>query len=187
MQWAYKKHPVYTYALETGWRSLNFIATIGQTIVDLAMLLFVINVVRSLIVGERAGDNPWRAGTLEWSTTSPPPEYNFASIPVVASRHPLWDQRPLPTATSGGDEATKSLGPEGAEHHETPETTGLDARPQGTLDLPHPTYLPFLLACGIAVFFVGLLIKAVLVGVIGAAALVVALTWWTWRTEVDLA
>jgi len=126
---------------------------------------------------------------LEWATTSPPPEYNFASIPVVASRHPLWDQRPLPTANPNGegDEATKSLGPEGAEHHETPETTGLDARPMATLDLPHPTYLPFILALAIGVFFVGLMIKAVLVGVIGIAAGIVGLTWWLWRTEVDLA
>ena len=126
---------------------------------------------------------------MEWATSSPPPEYNFASIPVVASRHPLWDQRPLPTADPNGqgDGATKSLGPAGAEHHETPETTGLDARPMATLDLPHPTYLPFILALAIGVFFVGLMIKAVLVGVIGVAALVVALTWWAWRTEVDLA
>ena len=115
------------------------------------------------------------------------PSLTAASIPVVASRHPLWDQRPLPTATSGGDEATKSLGPEGAEQHETPETTGLDARPQGTLDLPHPTYLPFILACGIAVFFVGLMIKAELVGVVGVAFAVIGLTWWAWRTDVDLA
>ena len=39
------------------------------------------------------GRNPWDAPTLEWSTPSPPPPYNFAVIPIVASRHPLWEDR----------------------------------------------------------------------------------------------
>jgi cytochrome c oxidase subunit 1 len=44
-----------------------------------------------LFKGKLAGNDPWDAWTLEWSTSSPPPEYNFASIPVVRSRRPLWD------------------------------------------------------------------------------------------------
>ena len=131
--------------------------------------------------------NRMAARTASTCSSFSSPAMKNASIPVVASRHPLWEQRPLPVAQSDGDEALKSLGPEGALHHETPETTGLDARPQGTLDLPHPTYLPFILACGLGVFFVGLMIKAVLVGVIGVAFAIVGLTWWAWRTEVDLA
>jgi len=176
-----------TYPSGLGWDSLNLISTIGSFVFAVGTGITLVNWFHARWWGQPAGPNPWDADSLEWATTSPPPEFNFASIPVVASRHPLWDQQPLPTANPNGDEATKSLGPEGAEHHQTPETTGLDARPIATLDLPHPTYLPFLLACGIAVFFVGLLIQAVLVGIIGAAGLVVALTWWTWRTEVDLA
>ena len=50
-----------------------------------------INVVRSLVAGEEAGTDPWDAWTLEWSTASPPPEYNFAVAPEVHSRRPLWD------------------------------------------------------------------------------------------------
>ena len=45
----------------------------------------------SYIKGKKAGDDPWDAWTLEWSTTSPPPEYNFAKLPEVKSRRPLWD------------------------------------------------------------------------------------------------
>ena len=41
----------------------------------------------------RGGKNPWDAPTLEWSVSSPPPPYNFAVIPTVASRHPLWEER----------------------------------------------------------------------------------------------
>ena len=45
----------------------------------------------SMFKGEPAGNDPWDAWTLEWSTSSPPPDYNFATIPVVQSRRPLWD------------------------------------------------------------------------------------------------
>ena len=47
--------------------------------------------ITSLWKGKPAGDDPWDAWTLEWSTTSPPPAYNFATTPTVHSRRPLWD------------------------------------------------------------------------------------------------
>jgi len=52
---------------------------------------FLGNLIRSYFRGEAAGSDPWDAWTLEWSTTSPPPAYNFYSIPTVQSRRPLWD------------------------------------------------------------------------------------------------
>src|ERR1700681_908799 len=55
------------------------------------MLVFVFDLLRSLVKGTAAGSDPWDAWTHEWSTTSPPPEYNFAKIPVVRSRRRLWD------------------------------------------------------------------------------------------------
>jgi cytochrome c oxidase subunit 1 len=57
----------------------------------LGVLVFALNLVRSLMKGADAGNDPWDAWTLEWSTSSPPREYNFAKIPVVRSRRPLWD------------------------------------------------------------------------------------------------
>jgi cytochrome c oxidase subunit 1/cytochrome c oxidase subunit I+III len=177
---------VYTYPSGLGWDGLNAIISAGSTVFAVGAGLTLVNWVWARHRGEPAGDNPWDADSLEWSTTSPPPDWNFAAIPVVASRHPLWDQKPLPYARSGTDPATRSLGEEGALLHETPETTGLDARPEASLPLPHPTYLPFVLAFGIAVFFVGLMIKATLVGGIGVLFLLVGLTWWAWRTDVDL-
>ncbi|HEY2486934.1 MAG TPA: cytochrome c oxidase subunit I [Candidatus Binataceae bacterium] len=82
---------IYTYQPGRGLETLNFVASIGALVQGIAVLIFVINVVRSLRSGEPAGDDPWDAWTLEWSTTSPPPEYNFATLPVVRSRRPLWD------------------------------------------------------------------------------------------------
>ena len=57
------------------------------------MLLSVLNVVRALRSGAPAGPDPWKANTLEWYTTSPPPEHNFDSIPRVRSVEPMKDIR----------------------------------------------------------------------------------------------
>src|SRR6202158_5585851 len=82
---------IYTYEPGRGWEIWNLIATLGAVIQGLAILIFVGNLVLSYFRGPKAGNDPWDAWTLEWSVGSPPPAYNFASIPVVASRRPLWD------------------------------------------------------------------------------------------------
>jgi heme/copper-type cytochrome/quinol oxidase subunit 1 len=82
---------VYTYPANQGWDTANLVATVGAGVMALSMLIFLGNVLQSVRHGQRAGDNPWEAWTLEWATPSPPPEYNFAAIPTVTSRRPLWD------------------------------------------------------------------------------------------------
>jgi cytochrome c oxidase subunit 1 len=82
---------IYTYEPRPGWETLNLIITIGSFIQGVAILVFVTNLIVSYFKGPEAGTDPWDAWTLEWSVSSPPPAYNFASIPVVASRRPLWD------------------------------------------------------------------------------------------------
>jgi len=82
---------IYTYAPGRGWEFWNLVATSGLLFQLPAILIFVWNVVHSAIKGEPAGDDPWDAWTLEWATTSPPPEYNFETIPEVHSGRPLWD------------------------------------------------------------------------------------------------
>src|SRR2546429_877070 len=84
---------VFTYAESTGWGPLNLVSTIGAAILTVAMLVFYVNLVRSLRTGEVAGDDPWDGFTLERSTSSPPPPENFASIPAVTGRRPLWDSK----------------------------------------------------------------------------------------------
>ena len=81
----------YTYAPGRGWEHMNMLATIGAGIQALSVLVFLWNIVHSLRSGADAGDDPWDAWTLEWTTSSPPPEYNFEKIPVVRSARPLWD------------------------------------------------------------------------------------------------
>ena len=82
---------IYTYDADRGWAIWNQIATLGAIIQAPSFVLFAVNVLKSLRDGKPAGDDPWDAWTLEWTTTSPPPAYNFESIPIVSSRRPLWD------------------------------------------------------------------------------------------------
>ena len=82
---------VYTYEPGRGWEVWNVIVSVGAVFQAAAVLVFVWNMVRSYFKGERAGNDPWDAWTLEWAAPSPPPAYNFATVPVVRSRRPLWD------------------------------------------------------------------------------------------------
>jgi cytochrome c oxidase subunit 1 len=71
----------------------NLISTIGSFILAGGILLTIINVVRSLKHGAIAGPDPWKANTLEWFTTSPPPTNNFDVVPLVRSVEPMKDIR----------------------------------------------------------------------------------------------
>jgi cytochrome c oxidase subunit 1 len=82
---------IYTYAAGRGWDSWNMVSSVGAAVQGIAILIFVWNVIASLRSGREAGNDPWDAWTLEWATTSPPPEYNFDKLPEVRSSRPLWD------------------------------------------------------------------------------------------------
>ncbi len=75
---------VYTYTADTGWGSLNSLATIGGFIFGLAQLLLLANLGLSIRRGVHAGPNPWDGSTLEWSVPSPPPLHNFDEMPSVS-------------------------------------------------------------------------------------------------------
>jgi cytochrome c oxidase subunit 1 len=80
-----------TYLPNQQWSFLNLLSSIGAYILGIAVLPFLGNVWISWRRGEPAGDNPWGAGTLEWATTSPPPEHNFHALPPIRSERPVWD------------------------------------------------------------------------------------------------
>ncbi len=82
---------IYTYEAGRGWEYWNLIVGIGAIVQTIGTLIFVYNLVHSYFRGKEAGPDPWDAWTLEWSTDSPPPAYNFAVEPTVGSRRPLWD------------------------------------------------------------------------------------------------
>jgi cytochrome c oxidase subunit 1 len=72
---------------------LHELVTVAAIVLLLGQLLLAANVVWSLVAGERAPDNPWRANTLEWATSSPPPHGNFTTPPRV-HRDPYEYSRP---------------------------------------------------------------------------------------------
>ncbi len=82
---------IYTYDANRGWEIWNQLATLGALIQAPSYVILLANLLISLRWGKPAGDDPWNAWTLEWTTTSPPPSYNFETIPTVHSRRPLWD------------------------------------------------------------------------------------------------
>jgi heme/copper-type cytochrome/quinol oxidase subunit 1 len=88
------------YPVETGFLTWNVVETVGAFMMGISILLFMWNMLASWRLGPPAGNDPWLANTLEWLTSSPPPEYNFASLPRIRSERPLRDLR---LAALGGD------------------------------------------------------------------------------------
>ncbi len=84
---------IYTYSTGRGWDIWNFVETIGAFIVALSILVFILNFILSLRKPATHETDPWDGATLEWKANSPPPAYNFAQIPSVRGRRPLWDEK----------------------------------------------------------------------------------------------
>lgn len=84
---------IYTYGAGRGWEVWNFIETIGAFIIATSIMIFIVNFFVSLRITATNEADPWDGFTLEWKTASPPPVYNFAEIPTVRSRRPLWDEK----------------------------------------------------------------------------------------------
>lgn len=74
---------IYEYLRGSGITGLNQFMTYSALALGLSQLPFVLNFLYSLVAGPKAPSNPWKANTLEWVAPSPPPHYNFASIPTV--------------------------------------------------------------------------------------------------------
>ncbi len=167
---------VYTYPDGLGWGALNLVITAGAYLFAAGVLLFAFNIVRSLRHGEKAGPNPWDAPSLEWAVPSPPPPYNFAVIPSVASRYPLWEDR------LEGHEGSSTIG-EGMlldDGRETVGTSALDAIPDVILRMPGDSPAPLILAMALAALFGGMLVHSWWLSGFAAVAAVMAMTVWLW-------
>jgi cytochrome o ubiquinol oxidase subunit 1 len=89
------------YDPSLGWQGLFVVAGIGVGVIALGAFFQVLQLVVSIIQRKknRVGPDPWNARTLEWSTHTPPPEYNFAVIPTVTTRDAFWEMKKHPRAT----------------------------------------------------------------------------------------
>jgi cytochrome c oxidase subunit 1 len=136
---------VYTYLADTGWGSLNLLATAGAVTIVLGVGVFLVNVWTSWRAGTLAGPNPFNGYGLEWAVPSPPPSYNFLHPAVVESRHPLWDTTvELPVLTGMRMDRRELL-----------VTTLFDARPIYRHHDSEPSIWPFVLAIAMAIVFIG--------------------------------
>jgi len=133
----------YRYGEDLGWDFWNLMATIGAFLIALSVLVFIANLAWARKRGPIAGDDPWDARTLEWATTSPPPEHNFDEIPVVHARDELWYRK------YEVDE----------DHYLVPRAEPLPETslgPEESIHMPSPSFYPALSAVGIGVVMYGI-------------------------------
>jgi cytochrome c oxidase subunit 1/cytochrome c oxidase subunit I+III len=166
----------YTYQPGLGWDLSNLLATIGSFVLGVGILVTFVNWFRSKRHGEPAGNDPWSGETLEWATTSPPPEYNFETIPTVRSREPVWDQPELRDGAQPAEAGGRPL----VGGHTTLSTTVADAEPQAVVHMPHASPWPFVLTAAMTLAFFGVLTGSWTVAVAGAAAGAGSIIGWLW-------
>jgi cytochrome c oxidase subunit 1 len=157
---------IYTYDSGMGWDLWNAVSSAGAFMLGAGILLFLYNAIKSATSGEVASADPWDGRTLEWSISSPPPEYNFEQIPTVHGRDPFWAQKhedvtTVPVAGGSGEEGGHSI------------------------HLPQPSYWPFVASVGLFVAAFGVLYIqsasrfGVVVAVLGAFITMVATYAWS--------
>ncbi len=141
---------IHTYDSSMGWDLWNMVATVGAFILAASVLIFLHNVFRTIRKGEPAGNDPWDGRTLEWSISSPPPEYNFATIPTVHSRDAHWEAKygngeghDAPVPVAGGAEHQQGASAATAEHG------GHQEEGHHSIHMPGLSYYPFVIAFGL--------------------------------------
>jgi cytochrome c oxidase subunit 1 len=163
----------YRYDTGLGWEATNQLVSVGGFIVAFSTLLFLVNVIVSIGLkrGAVAGNDPWDGRTLEWSISSPPPEYNFAEVPEVESRDDFWHRKyteddeghllPLP---SGGAAAAAAPSHDGHGIH-----------------MPSPSIYPLVVAAGLLPIAYAAVFQSWIPLVIGV--LVLAFGMYAWGIE----
>jgi cytochrome c oxidase subunit 1 len=162
---------IYTYLPETGWGPLNLISSFGAGVLALGVLIFVGNALVSLRRGAIAGPDPWGGPTLEWSTSSPPQDYNFLQLPVVSGREPLWHEPENAPVVTGLSTIKREI----------LVTRLLDAEPDHRYVLPNPTIWPFLAAVATSGMFIALLFTPWAFP-IGLTITAICVMGWFWPT-----
>jgi cytochrome c oxidase subunit I len=168
---------IYTYPSSIGWTAYNLAETIGAFITAAGILMLFGNLVVSFFRGERAGPDPWHGGTLEWTVSSPPPEYNFAVIPTVTSAYPNWDaeDRVVDARNLASGVMVLDRG------HEQPLATVVDGELAAIASMPHESPWPFVLTVFLSVVFVMLLVGHYVAAGVFGALVAVSLVGWHWQ------
>jgi cytochrome c oxidase subunit I len=173
----------YTYPKGFGWETLNFIETIGAFIIALSVLTYIVNVIYTTKRGPIAPADPWDARTLEWMTPSPPPEYNFAEVPIVTHRDELWHRK-----YTEDDEGRLVRLPAGAAVDVEERPTGGEGDDDGHslhIHMPSPSVFPLVLAVGLPVIAYGFVFKNWWLLGVGVSILLFGITAWAFEPPTE--
>jgi cytochrome c oxidase subunit I+III len=167
----------YTYASGMGWAAYNAAESAGAYLTALGILVLFGNLVVSWFRGAPAGPDPWNAPTLEWATSSPPPDFNFAVIPTVSSAYPNWDADDRERDRHKLAEGVMVLD----EGHEQPVSTSVDGRFAEVIEMPHSSPWPLILGVCITLVFGSLVIEHFGLAALFGVLCVLSLFGWHWK------
>lgn len=168
---------VYTYEAGLGWDWLNLLSSVGGFVMAIGVATVILDIVLHFRFGRKASPNPWQADTLEWAIPMPVNAYNFASIPEIRSRHPLWDQPELMRSIPAGEHGLSQI------EDGRRDTIGSDAvtgEAREVMHLPTNSWEPLITAAVLAGLCLSLLLKTYLLAILFAVLALVACLRWSW-------
>lgn len=168
---------VYTYPEELGVETFNLLSTIGAFMIAASFLVFLYNMLSSARSGPPASSNPWEADTLEWSTPTPIPAYGFREIPVVHSRHPLWDSR-VSAVNPRTEKLLQTLANYPLSYRTQLVTTAIEAEPEEVYRIAGPSIWPLWTALAVAVMTLFLVFSLYFLAAICFVITLLALGAW---------
>jgi cytochrome c oxidase subunit I len=172
---------IYTYPAGMGFGFWNLLTTIGAYLFAAGFLLVVVNILISRKRGELAGPNPWDADSLEWATLSPPPPYDFVTIPIVGSRHPLWEER----LRHSRQRSILRRGITLDDGKQVLATTPLTAEPNLVVRMPEDSIVPLIVALLVLGFFSALVMNAWIAATVLGFVSIPFIVYWLWPSGPD--
>jgi cytochrome c oxidase subunit 1 len=165
---------IYTYKPETGWGTLNMLATIGALVMLAGLLMFGWNIIQSLRWPRHEEGSPWNADTLDWMLGAPIPRYNFHHLPIVEGRYALWDRSdPMPVVTGLAFDCREAL-----------VTSVKDAVPESRYNMPADQSIwPVFMALATGVAFIGGIFTMWAFVAAGFVALLAGIGWFWPKKE----
>ncbi len=167
---------VFEYPPEFGWEVLNFVSSMGSFVMAMGFALIALDFILLFKFGRAFRRNPWKAGTLEWAMPTPPPPYNFASIPRIDCRADLLDPDVI------GPHLAAGRGYLGIPRDDRMEVLGVNSvtgEPEQLVLLPRQTFLPFWTAVATGSFFLLMLFKFYWATPVALAAVIVCFCLWS--------